>query len=304
MKIFFFIIIFFFLYLSSILNFDRISQDYIFKIESGDNYSNIKDKISKKDISFINLIDFIFFITGKDQNLRIGEYYFQKGENSLQIAFKILFDKVYYRSLYIPEGSKSLDFLSIKQIEKFCRYKNIENCNLDGFFHPNTYKYEFFENFNEVLNRSFNTQLSLLDSLIDQNRDISDYTSMELLIIASIIEKESCKNEMSKVAGVIYNRLAKKMKLQIDSTVIYGIKSFDGNLTKKHLKTDTPYNSYTNNGLPPTPISNPSLEAIQASIFPDDHEYLYFVKKEKCLHEFSTNYQDHLIAVKKYQLGK
>ena len=280
MKIFFFIIIFFFLYFSSILNFDRISQDYIFKIESGDNYSNIKDKISKKDISFINLIDFIFFITGKDQNLRIGEYYFQKGENSLQIAFKILFDKVHYRSLYIPEGSKSLDFLSIKQIEKFCKYKNIENCNLDGFFHPNTYKYEFFENFNEVLNRSFNTQLSLLDSLIDQNRDISDYTSMELLIIASIIEKESCKNEMSKVAGVIYNRLAKKMKLQIDSTVIYGIKSFDGNLTKKHLKTDTPYNSYTNNGLPPTPISNPSLEAIQASIFPDDHEYLYFVKKE------------------------
>ena len=71
------------------------------------------------------------------------------------------------------------------------------------------------------------------------------------------------------------------MKLQIDSTVIYGIKSFDGNLTKKHLKTDTPYNSYTNKGLPPTPISNPSLEAIQASIFPDDHEYLYFVKKEK-----------------------
>ena len=197
MKIFFFIIIFFFLYFSSIFNFDRISQDYIFKIESGDNYSNIKDKISKKEISFINLIDFIFFITGKDQNLRIGEYYFQKGENSLQIAFKILFDKVYYRSLYIPEGSKSLDFLSIKQIEKFCRYKNIKNCNLDGFFHPNTYKYEFFENFNEVLNRSFNTQLSLLDSLIDQNRDISDYTSMELLIIASIIEKESCKNEMS-----------------------------------------------------------------------------------------------------------
>ena len=96
MKIFFFIIIFFFLYFSSIFNFDRISQDYIFKIESGDNYSNIKDKISKKDISFINLIDFIFFITGKDQNLRIGEYYFQKGENSLQIAFKILFDKVYY----------------------------------------------------------------------------------------------------------------------------------------------------------------------------------------------------------------
>ena len=268
MKIFFFIIIFFFLYFSSILNFDRISQDYIFKIESGDNYSNIKDKISKKDISFINLIDFIFFITGKDQNLRIGEYYFQKGENSFQIAFKILFDKVHYRSLYIPEGSKSLDFLSIKQIEKFCKYKNIENCNLDGFFHPNTYKYEFFENFNEVLNRSFNTQLSLLDSLIDQNRDISDYTSMELLIIASIIEKESCKNEMSKVAGVIYNRLAKKMKLQIDSTVIYGIKGFDGNLTKKHLKTDTPYNSYTNKGLPPTPISNPSLDAIQASIFP------------------------------------
>ena len=109
---------------------------------------------------------------------------------------------------------------------------------------------------------------------------------------------------MSQVAGVIYNRLRDNMKLQIDSTVIYGVKNFDGNLTKKHLKTDNVYNSYLNFGLPPTPISNPSLNAIKASAKPDDHKFLYFVKKEKCLHEFSTNYEDHLAAVNKFQINK
>ena len=283
---------------------DRNQEDFVLKIDSGNTFSDVKNKLSQKNIFFPNLVKIVFFITNKDEDLRIGEYLFKNKDTSLEIAFKILTNDVDYRSLYIPEGSKSLDFLTKKQIESFCKYKSISKCNLDGFFHPNTYVYEFYEDFNEVLNRAFNMQLSFLENYYNKNRNSLVKNSLELLIIASIIEKESCRNEMPQVAGVIYNRLRKNMKLQIDSTVIYGVENFDGNLTKKHLKTSNAYNSYLNSGLPPTPISNPSLNAIKASTYPDDHKFLYFVKKEKCLHEFSTNYKDHKSAVNKFQKNK
>ena len=304
MKIFFLINFVFLSFIYSIFTLDRNQEDFVLKIDSGNTFSDVKNKLSQKNIFFPNLVKIVFFITNKDEDLRIGEYLFKNKDTSLEIAFKILTNDVDYRSLYIPEGSKSLDFLTKKQIESFCKYKSISECNLDGFFHPNTYVYEFYEDFNEVLNRAFNMQLSFLENYYNKNRNSLVKNSLELLIIASIIEKESCKNEMPQVAGVIYNRLRKNMKLQIDSTVIYGVENFDGNLTKKHLKTSNAYNSYLNSGLPPTPISNPSLNAIKASTYPDDHKFLYFVKKEKCLHEFSTNYKDHKAAVNKFQKNK
>ena len=304
MKIFFLINFVFLSFTFSIFSFDRIQEDYILKIDSGNSFADVKDKLSKKNIFFPNLIKILFLVTNKDQDLRIGEYLIKNQDSSLKIALKILTNDVNYRSLYIPEGSKSTDFLTNNQIESFCNYKNISKCNLDGLFHPNTYLYEFYEDFNEVLNRAFNMQLSYLENHYNETNNSLVKDSFELLIIASIIEKESCRNEMSQVAGVIYNRLRDNMKLQIDSTVIYGVKNFDGNLTKKHLKTNNVYNSYLNFGLPPTPISNPSLNAIKASAKPDDHKFLYFVKKEKCLHEFSTNYEDHLAAVNKFQINK
>lgn len=303
MKIFFLINFVFLSFTFSIFSFDRIQEDYILKIDSGNSFADVKDKLSKKNIFFPNLIKILFLVTNKDQDLRIGEYLIKNQDSSLKIALKILTNDVNYRSLYIPEGSKSTDFLTNNQIESFCNYKNISKCNLDGLFHPNTYLYEFYEDFNEVLNRAFNMQLSYLENHYNETNNSLVKDSFELLIIASIIEKESCRNEMSQVAGVIYNRLRDNMKLQIDSTVIYGVKNFDGNLTKKHLKTDNVYNSYLNFGLPPTPISNPSLNAIKASAKPDNHKFLYFVKKEKCLHEFSTNYEDHLAAVNKFQIN-
>ena len=304
MKIFFLINFVFLSFTFSIFSFDRIQEDFILRIDSGNSFADVNNKLSEKNIFFNNLIKILFFVSNKDQDLRIGEYQIKNHDSSLNIAFKILTNDVHYRTLYIPEGSKSTDFLTKNQIESFCKYKSILECNLDGLFHPNTYLFEFYEDFNEVLNRAFNIQLSYLENYYNKNNNSLIKDSFELLIVASIIEKESCRNEMSQVAGVIYNRLQDNMKLQIDSTVIYGIKNFDGNLTKKHLKTNNVYNSYLNFGLPPTPISNPSLNAIKASANPDKHKFLYFVKKEKCLHEFSTNYKDHLAAVNKFQMGR
>jgi UPF0755 protein len=94
------------------------------------------------------------------------------------------------------------------------------------------------------------------------------------------------------------------MRLESDPTVIYGIKGYDGNITRKHLTTPTPYNTYTAKGLPPGPIASPGIKALEAALYPADTKFLYFVARKDRTHQFSTNIKDHNRAVQKYQLRK
>jgi UPF0755 protein len=127
----------------------------------------------------------------------------------------------------------------------------------------------------------------------------SDY---QILILASIIEKEAAiSRERFLVSSVYHNRLKRNMRLYSCPTVIYGIKNFDGNLTKKDLERYTPYNTYLIRGLPPGPICNPGKEAIVAALYPTETEYLYFVSKNDGSHHFSPTLKEHNIAVRKYQ---
>ena len=124
----------------------------------------------------------------------------------------------------------------------------------------------------------------------------------EALTLASIVEKETgAAEERTLIAGVFLNRLRRKMRLASDPTVIYGVENFDGNLTRKHLRTRTPYNTYTNRGLPPTPIASVGEASIRAVIEPQETPYLFFVAKGDGTHHFSTNYQEHDRAVWRYQ---
>ena len=125
--------------------------------------------------------------------------------------------------------------------------------------------------------------------------------------MASIVEKESAvAEERPLIAGLFTNRLRKNMRLQTDPTVIYGIENYDGDIRFRDLRKDTPYNTYTRHGLPPTPIALPAREAINATMHPDKTEYLYFVAygDGSGRHEFSTNLKDHEKAVDKYQRKK
>ncbi len=124
----------------------------------------------------------------------------------------------------------------------------------------------------------------------------------EAVILASIIEKETpLSEEKPLISAVLHNRLKKKMPLQSDPTVIYGIKNFDGNLTKGHLMKPTPYNTYLIRGLPPTPICNPGRESILAALNPAPVTYLYFVSKNDGSHYFSSHIEEHNQAVWRYQ---
>jgi UPF0755 protein len=127
-------------------------------------------------------------------------------------------------------------------------------------------------------------------------------TPHQIVTLASIIEKETgIESERPLVSAVFHNRLKLKMPLQSDPTVIYGLKNFDGNLTRKHVKEPSPYNTYVIAGLPPGPICNPGLSSIKAALAPADVPFLYFVSKNDGTHLFSATLDEHARAVKMYQ---
>jgi UPF0755 protein len=174
----------------------------------------------------------------------------------------------------------------------------------EGLFYPDTYYYHRGDSDVDVLLRAYQRMQTLLQSAWESRDDNLPYqTPYEALIMASIVEKETAVGEeRSLIAGVFVNRLNKKMRLQTDPTVIYGLgDQYQGNITRSHLNTFTPYNTYRINGLPPTPIANPALPAIEAALHPATTKALYFVAKGDGSHQFSTSLQEHQKAVRQYQ---
>jgi UPF0755 protein len=146
-------------------------------------------------------------------------------------------------------------------------------------------------------------QQRLQEAWDSREENLPFQTPYQALILSSIVEKETgTAGDRSMIAGVFVNRIRKGMRLQTDPTVIYGLgDKFDGNLRKRDLLTDTPYNTYTRRGLPPTPIALPGLAALQASLHPAKTDALYFVARGDGSSQFSSNLISHNRAVKKYQ---
>jgi UPF0755 protein len=178
----------------------------------------------------------------------------------------------------------------------------IKSKTLEGFLFPETYKFSKASTEKTILKKMVDTFFQKLPVNYEQLAKKVGLTFYEAIILASIIEKEtSVPAERTLIASVFHNRLKQRMRLQTDPTVIYGIKNFDGNLTRKQLRTRTPYNTYINYGLPPTPIANPGLESLMAAVKPANSNYIYFVAKGDGTHAFSVNYQQHKRAVAKFQ---
>lgn len=175
----------------------------------------------------------------------------------------------------------------------------------EGWFFPSTYHFKADTSDLSLLKRAHERMQNLLDENWSQRAAQLPYkTPYEALIMASIIEKETARpEERPAIAGVFVRRLEKGMKLQTDPTVIYGMgASYDGNIRRADLERDTPYNTYTRKGLPPTPIALPSAAAIEAALKPAPGDALYFVARGDGSHQFSSSLAAHDDAVRRYQL--
>ena len=177
----------------------------------------------------------------------------------------------------------------------------------EGRFFPDTYAYSKGASDLAVLKRAHRTMQRQLAAAWEERAAGTPLKSMEeALVLASIVEKETgVAAERGLVAGVFVNRLKIGMPLQTDPAVIYGLgAAFDGNLRKRDLLADTPYNTYTRAGLPPTPIALPGLASLRAAVRPEASNALYFVSRGDGSSEFSSNLADHNRAVNKYQRGR
>jgi len=177
----------------------------------------------------------------------------------------------------------------------------------EGLFFPDTYLFARGSSDAAVLRRAYRTMQRHLKAEWDAREEGMPYRSpYEALIMASIIEKETgLAAERELIAGALVNRLRIGMRLQVDPTIIYGLgENFDGNLKKKHLLEDGPYNTYTRAGLPPSPIAMPGIASLRAALHPAKTDALYYVSRGDGSSHFSPNIREHNRAVNKYQLKR
>jgi UPF0755 protein len=195
-------------------------------------------------------------------------------------------------------------FLSLTEEPNLIASYNLSGNTLEGYLYPDTYQFAKGLSAGSIINTMVRRFFEIIQPY-SARIEASDLSLKELITLASIVEKETGRKEESPIiASVFLNRLGKGMHLASDPTVIYGIKDFDGNITRKDLKKNTPYNTYVIRGLPPGPIACPGAAAIKAVLYPAETDYLYFVSKNDGSHHFSKTLAEHNRAVEIYQKRK
>lgn len=259
-------------------------------------------------------------LLNKEQYLQAGSYTLNKNVSPYQLLLSLNYGKATQGSVTFIEGrtfaqmreklakndavKQTTTALSDREIMQLLGSKYTTP---EGLFFPDTFYFNRHTPDIALLKISYDSMQAKLNKAWqtrDPNLPYKD--SYEALIMASIVEKETGKpSERPMIAGVFINRMRFGMRLQTDPTVIYGMGvKYDGNIRKKDLLTDTPYNTYTRGGLPPTPIAMPGMASIEAALHPAETKALYFVGKGDGSHEFSNNLNEHNRAVVRYQLKK
>lgn len=259
--------------------------------------------------------------TGEVSKIKAGVYAFNTAATPREVLHRLATGDVLKHRVTIIEGmnlreiaahfaaagfGSAGDFLALTRDRAFIRSLGLpEAASLEGFLFPETYLFaagvpqrKIIETMTAEFRRHITPELTRSAAAV--GLDI-----LKLTTLASIIQKEAGNTgEMPLIASVFHNRLRRRMPLQADPTVIYGIPNFNGNLTKRDLLNHTPYNTYRIPGLPPGPIASPGADALRATAMPAATSYLYFVAKGDGTHAFSSNLRDHNVAVRRYQLRR
>jgi UPF0755 protein len=260
------------------------------------------------------------WIKGQGKKIQWGDFELYPGIPPRVLLSYLTTGKTMLKRVTIPEGftiqqiAKRLAeenlveeevFLTSARDPQLLETLEIDGQSLEGYLFPDTYIFHRGMTARIIQKRMVQRFKEVFSGLQKQEEFLSAQEIKKMVILASIVEKESgVQSERPIIAAVFLNRLRKGMALQSDPTVIYGIKDFDGDLTRKNLSTRTAYNTYLQPGLPPGPIANPGKDSLQAVLSPAKSEYLYFVSKNDGSHFFSKNLKDHNRAVAQYQLSR
>ena len=299
------------------LNVDQ--KNSFLEVKKGENITQIANKLVKQSV----LPDIFRFkllakLSNRSESIKSGHYLLKNNISPneilslLESGNGILYPITFIEGSTLNENLKKLknnklltnneSFISIKSLKISL---NIQEKSLEGLFFPDTYYFFNGTSGIDILKESHEMMMQKLDLAWENKTPNLPYKNKyEALIVASIIEKElGNRDEANLIAGVFVNRMRIGMPLQSDPTVIYGMyDQFNGNLTKQDLMRDTPYNTYTRHGLPPSPICLPGFDVIEAALNPAETNAFYFVAKgDNKTHHFSKTLKEHNKAVKKYQ---
>lgn len=313
------IVVSYFTVLNYIKTAPSVVEDTVVEIPKGSGLSSISRKLMQSGVIANDKV-FILYVMkeGWQDELKAGEYKFEKGSTMADVTNKIVRGDVELKQVTIPEG------LTVKEIARLLDEKGVvseadfikETQNkvlikqllgpdlnsFEGYLFPETYSYSRSLTPKELIVLMVERFKAVYEPLSDQ-RERVNLTDNEILTLASIIEKETGSVfERPVISAVFQNRLRIGMKLDSDPTVIYGMgENYNGNLRRRDLKEYTKYNTYVIKGLPPGPIANPGRDSIIAVLDPADVKYLYFVSKGDGTHHFSNSFREHQNAVNKYQ---
>lgn len=260
-----------------------------------------------------------FRLSGRDRDIRAGNYELPPGTTPLALLDKLVRGEETLRTLTLVEGWTFRQVRAALAREEQIKHDTADlpdaalmerlgrpGVHPEGRFFPDTYTYAKGSSELAVLRRALHAMDRRLEAAWAQRASDTPLKSAdEALILASIVEKETGRaSDRAQIAGVFTNRLRAGMLLQTDPTVIYGLgEKFDGNLRRKDLLADTPWNTYTRVGLPPTPIAMPGKAALLAAVQPEPTKALYFVARGDGTSHFSSSLDEHNRAVNRYQRG-
>ncbi len=299
--------------------------DATIDVPRGSSYPLIVAALRRQDIAGHGFRDGLYWRAlgrelGVAGHLHAGEYALPQGTTPRELLRKMAAGDVVQHRFTIVDGwtfrqlrlalaneAGLQQTLPGSSDEDIARRVGIADGKPEGWFLPETYSFVKGESDFDVLRRAHAAMKKALDQLWRQrSSEVKLDSPYQALILASIVEKETAQpTERAQIAGVFIRRLKFGMRLQTDPTVIYGMgENYAGNIRRSDLETDTPYNTYTRDGLPPTPIALPGTVALEAALHPAAGDALYFVARGDGSHEFSPTLDAHNRAVQKFQLRR
>lgn len=289
-------------------------------VEKGESLSHLSARLSADGIlSYALPLRLYVRFTGR-QRIRSGDYLLVPGDSALDLLGKLERGDVIRYSITFPEGWTLAQWRALLAKERLlipatrelgtaalAADLGIGVANPEGWFSPNTYFFAAGDSDRGILERAYRRQRELLERLWrERAADLPYADAYQALIAASLVERETgLAAERPQIAGVVVRRLRAGMRLQTDSTVIYGLGArYAGKLSRAHLDEANDYNTYMIDGLPATPIANPGDDALYAALHPAAGDALYFVARGDGSHEFSATLEAHQRAVQRYQLHR